>query len=44
MRQGGASVASFEDIVVSEVNIIVSEKISDVNKEIKISDVVILGE
>ena len=44
MRQGGASVVSFDDITVSEVKIVVSSKISDANKEIKISDVVILGE
>lgn len=44
MNQGGAAVASFNDIKVNKIEITVSKKISDSNGDgIKISDIVVLG-
>lgn len=44
MNQGGASVASFNDIKVNKIEITVSKKLSDLKGEgIKISDIVVLG-
>ena len=44
MNQGGAAVASFNDIKVNKIEITVSKKISESNGgEIKISDIVVLG-
>lgn len=44
MDQGGAAVASFNDIKVNKIEITVSKKLSDLNgSEIKISDIVVLG-
>ena len=44
MNQGGASVASFNDITVNKIEITISKKISDIRGEsIKVSDIVVLG-
>ena len=44
MDQGGAAVASFNDIKVNKIEITVSKKLSDLNgSEIRISDIVVLG-
>ena len=44
MNQGGAAVASFNDIKVNKIEITVSKKISDSTGDgIKISDIVVLG-
>lgn len=42
MRQGGAVIASFDDIKVTEISITISEKIEG-EGEIRVSDVVVLG-
>lgn len=42
MRQGGAAIASFDDIKVTEISITISEKIEG-EGEIRVSDVVVLG-
>ena len=42
MRQGGAAIASFNDIKVTEISITISEKIEG-EGEIRVSDVVVLG-
>lgn len=42
MRQGGAAIASFNDIKVTEISITISEKIEG-EAEIRVSDVVVLG-
>ncbi|MDE7353125.1 MAG: family 43 glycosylhydrolase [Acetatifactor sp.] len=44
MKQGGAAVASFQEIMVDSIEITVSKKLSDVRGgEIRISDIVVLG-
>ncbi len=44
MNQGGAAIASFNDIKVDKIEITVSKKLSDLKGEvIKISDIVVLG-
>ena len=44
MDQGGAAVASFQEITVDSIEITVSKKLSDVRGEaIRISDIVVLG-
>lgn len=43
MRSGGAATVSFEEIKVNSVKITISEKIDAADKEIRISDIVILG-
>lgn len=44
MKQGGAAVASFNEITVDSIEITVSKKLSDVRGEgIRISDIVVLG-
>ena len=43
MEQGGAAVASFNEIKVDSIEITVSQKLSGENKEIRISDIVVLG-
>ena len=42
MRQGGAAIASFNDIKVTEISITISEKIAG-EGEIRVSDIVVLG-
>lgn len=42
MRQGGAAIASFDDIKVTEITVTISEKI-DGEGEIRVSDIVVLG-
>lgn len=43
IRSGGASTVSFDEIKVNSVKITISEKIDTQNEEIRISDIVILG-
>lgn len=43
MEQGGAAVASFNEIKVDSIEITVSQKFSGENDEIRISDIVVLG-
>lgn len=43
MRSGGAATVSFEEIKVNSVKITISEKIDPADKEIRISDIMILG-
>lgn len=42
MRQGGAAIASFDDIKVTEITVTISEKIEG-EGEIRVSDIVVLG-
>ena len=43
IRSGGASTVSFDEINVNSVKITISEKIDTQNEEIRVSDIVILG-
>ena len=43
IRSGGAATVSFDEIKVNSVTITISEKIVEENEEIRISDIVILG-
>lgn len=43
IRTGAASVASFNEITVTEISVTVSAKITDVGNTIKVSDIVVLG-
>lgn len=43
MRQGGGAVASFNPIKVSKIEIEISNKLSDKNKEIRVSEICVLG-
>ncbi len=43
IRMGASSTVSFDEITVTEISITVSEKVTDVESAIKISDIVVLG-
>lgn len=43
MRQGGGAVASFNPIKVSKIEIEISNKLSDKSKEIRVSEICVLG-
>ncbi|MBQ8394360.1 MAG: hypothetical protein IJX49_02180 [Clostridia bacterium] len=43
MRAGGSALASFDEIKVTSITIKISQKLSNANKEIRISDIVVLG-
>ena len=43
MRAGGSALASFDEIKVTSITIKISQKLSSSNKEIRISDIVVLG-
>lgn len=43
MRAGGSAIASFDEIKVTSITIKISQKLSSLNEEIRISDIVVLG-
>lgn len=43
MRTGGSSVASFDEVKVKSVKVVVSKPLNGVSKELRIGDIVILG-
>ena len=43
MEQGGAAVASFNEMKVNQIEIKISQKLDNQNAKIKVSDIVVLG-